>query len=173
MLNNNSTQIYPVYILSRVACEIYSQCMQAVPNETLGRLIGYRMEWQNQHYIKVIDWVAGSLDVSHIHAQFTTKGTRESELFLDERYGTQCQRPSEIGLFHSHPFGHDPHFSSTDYSTFLTFPYNEPGNVFILIDPLSGYFKVYIVVQNCHGTDQPKQLQQVSWICYFPSIVQH
>lgn len=168
---NLELTVYPVYILARVADEIYNECSRAVPNETLGRLLGYRLQWQDQNYVKIIDWVQGSLDVSHVHAQFTPNGTRESELFLDERYGISPERPCEIGLFHSHPFGHNPHFSGTDYNTFLTFPYNEPGNVFILIDPLSSYFKTFIVEKNsCSENNYNHQLRQIPYICYSPYI---
>lgn len=156
--------VYPVYIMGRVAQEIFDQCVQAVPNETLGRLLGYRLQWQGSDYIKIVDWVSGSLDNSNTHAQFTHQGIRECELFLDERYGNGTARPVEIGLFHSHPFRCEPHFSSTDMQTFLTFPYDQDGNVFILIDPLAYFFKVFVIASD----GQQKCLRQVSWICYSP-----
>ncbi len=161
-------QIYSVYILARVAQEIYHRCHSAIPQEMLGRLLGYRLQWEGKSYTKIVDWVSGDLDNSHTHAQFTLHGTRECELFLDERYRNISERPKEIGLFHSHPFGADPHFSSTDYQTFLTFPYNQLGNVFILIDPLSQYFKSFVVEENVETKE--KKLRQVPWIIYTPKI---
>jgi proteasome lid subunit RPN8/RPN11 len=158
--------VYPVYILSSVVSDILHQCQRAVPNETLGRLLGYRLRYKEVHYVKVIDSIGGTLEASHSHARFTPEGTRESELFSDERYGTDTKRPKEVGLFHSHPFGVEPHFSSTDDETFLTFPYNREGNVFILVDPLVSYFKVFIISQ-----ESKKTLQQVKWICYSPSVL--
>jgi len=61
-LNNDSIEVYPVYILSRVAKEIFLECKKAIPKETLGRLLGYRMQWKEKNYIKIVDWISGSLE---------------------------------------------------------------------------------------------------------------
>lgn len=159
-------RVFPVYILQRVVWEMYAKCKRAVPNETLGRLLGYRCSWQQNEYVKIVDWASGSLDSGRTHAYFTARGIRECELFLDEKYGTGADRPRELGLFHSHPFGCDPHFSSIDDQTFLTFPYDQEGNVFVLIDPLADFFKVYII--SCQ--DGEKKLLQVPWVCYTPKV---
>lgn len=163
-------EIYPVYILKRVAEEIQQECVRSVPQETLGRLLGKRFAWQNKRYTKIVDWVGGSLEQSHVHATFTKSGLRECECFLDERYGASPARPQEVGLFHSHPFGTDPHFSDVDYGTFLNFPYDEEGNVFLLLDPLTSIFKVFIVALKTSNDLSTKYLQQVPWICYSPRI---
>lgn len=163
-VQSEKNQIYPVYLLSRTVEEIYRCCSQAVPSEMLGRLLGYRYQWQGQMYTKIVDWVTGKLDNNITYARFTPSGTRECEIFLDERYGPGEDRPREVGLFHSHPFGSEPHFSATDYQTFLMFPYDQPGNVFVLIDPTSGFFKTFIVQQK----EQRKYLEQVQWVCYQP-----
>lgn len=160
-----SSEIYPVYLLEQVANEIFRQCQKAVPNETLGRLLGYRCLWKQRDYIKIVDWVSGTLEAGTTYAQFTLQGLRECEIFLDERYGTCNHRPVEVGLFHSHPFGVEPYFSSTDHQTFLTFPYDKPGNVFILIDPLSHFLKVFVIAIKETGE---KILEQVPWILYRP-----
>lgn len=160
----DSQFVSPVYILTRVAVEVFAQCQQAAPEETLGKLLGYRCEWQGQNYVKIVDWVSGSLDCAATYACFTPNGVRECEIFVDERYGAADNRPVEVGLFHSHPFGSDPHFSATDYHTFLTFPYDQAGNVFALIDPLSRYFKVYVI----EATECGKNLKQVPWVYYTP-----
>jgi hypothetical protein len=136
-----------------------------VPSETLGRLLGYRFEWQGINYTKIVDWVTGNLDSGATYARFTTDGIRECELFIDERYGLGNSRPTEVGLFHSHPFGSEPFFSLVDDQTFLNFPYDEEGNVFILIDPLAHFFKVFIIAKK---ENESKYLQQVPWICYAP-----
>ena len=154
--------IYPIYILARVALEIQEQCKKAVPNETLGRLLGYRCSYQGQNYIKIVDWIGGTIDAGYAFAQFTSQGSRECELYCDEKYCDTEMRPKEVGLFHSHPFNVEPHFSSIDYGTFLSFPYNHPGNVFLLLDPLSKYFKAFIIRPN------KNTLQQVSFIVYHP-----
>lgn len=161
----NQQETYPVYILSRVAKEIFLECQKAVPKETLGRLLGYRMQWQGKTYTKIVDWISAGIENSHIHARFTAQGSRECECFLDERYSESSARPKETGLFHSHPFGVDPHFSSVDYGTFLNFPYNQEGNVFILIDPIISVFKTFIVAADASGA---KNLKQVPCICYYP-----
>ena len=157
-------EVYPVYILSRVVLEIQEQCKKAVPNETLGRLLGYHCQYQGKQYVKIVDWVGGDLHINsgNAFAHFTMQGSRECEIYLDEKYRTQ-KRPIEVCLFHSHPFGSNPCFSSTDYNTFLSFPYNRPGNVFILLDPLSQYFKTFII-----SSEYPSSLQQIPWILYQP-----
>ena len=160
-------KIYPVYIMSRVVYSIFDQCKNAVPSETLGRLMGYRLQWQGHYYTKIVDWTSGSLESSSTFAKFTVNGTRESEFFLDERYLDTRSRPKEIGLFHSHPFGTNPEFSLTDYETFLSFPYDNEGNIFILIDPISKYFKVYKLTVTLQ---KEQKLIQVPWISYFPKV---
>lgn len=79
-------KIYPVYILSRVASEIYKYCNKGIPKEVLGMLLGYRLSWQGIQYIKIVDWVSGSLENSHIHAKFQIDGLQQAETFIDERY---------------------------------------------------------------------------------------
>jgi len=165
-MNKNAKQIiYPVYILARVVTEIFDQCKQTIPDESLGRLLGYRCAWQGTEYTKITDWVTATIDNGHAHAFFTQAGIQECELLVDERYGKSGQRPVEIGIFHSHPFGVEPYFSSIDKETFLSFPYDREGNVFILIDPVSLFFKVFIV-----SGRKDKELRQISWICYTPKI---
>lgn len=160
-----SPQVYPVYILQRVAAEIFHACEKAAPYETLGRILGYRYEWEGLSYVKIVDWVTGSLDHSHVHAKFTSPGIQECESFVDERYGNTELRPVEVGLYHSHPFHTDPHFSTIDEQTFLTFPYDREGNVFLLIDPLAHFFKAFVIASH---PSEPKYLKQVPWICYMP-----
>jgi proteasome lid subunit RPN8/RPN11 len=165
-MSEQPRRIYPVYILSRAAEEIFQKCRQAEPKETLGRLVGYRCTWEGIDYIKITDWVTGHLDSGNTYARFTPQGIRECEFFLDERYGDKENRPVEVGLFHSHPFNTDPYFSMVDQETFLTFPYDQAGNVFVLIDPLADFFKVFIIAHR----DGEKYLQQVNWICYNPRL---
>jgi len=154
--------IYSVYILQRVVYETLLLCKKSDPNEAIGILLGYKYQYKGKKYVKVVDWVTGKAYSSHAYAEFTPEGVRQYTTIIEEKYGGSENRPKIVGIFHSHPFGSNPHFSSTDYNTFLNFPYDAEHNVFVLIDPRSNYYKSYIVVSE----DGEKDLKEVDWIEY-------
>lgn len=158
-----SENIYPVYILHRVVYETLLLCKKSIPNEAIGILLGYKYQYKGKKYVKVVDWVTGKAYQSYAFAEFTPEGVRQYTTILEEKYGDAEKRPKIVGIFHSHPFGSNPHFSATDYNTFLNFPYDAEHNVFVLIDPKSNYYKSYIVVIN---DNNQKDLREVEWIEY-------
>ncbi len=158
-------KIYLVYILHRVVYETLLLCKKADPNEAIGVLLGYKYQYEDQKYVKVVDWVTGKAYQSHAFAEFTPDGVRQYTSIIEEKYGDSENRPKIVGIFHSHPFGSNPHFSATDYNTFLNFPYDTENNVFVLIDPRSNYYKSYIVVIDEKGM---KDLKEVDWVEYNP-----
>ena len=162
MRDPEEEDIYPVYILQRVVYETFLLCKKSDPNEAIGILLGYKYQYKGKKYVKVVDWVTGKAYSSHAYAEFTPDGVRQYTTIIEEKYGGSEERPKIVGIFHSHPFGSNPHFSSTDYNTFLNFPYDAEHNVFVLIDPRSNYYKSYIVV-NENGE---KDLKEVDWIEY-------
>ena len=155
--------VYSVYILQRVVQETKRVCKIADPNEAIGILLGYKYQYNGKKYVKVVDWVTGRAYQSHASAEFTPEGVRQYTSVIDEKYGDSENRPKIIGIFHSHPFGSNPHFSSIDYNTFLNFPYDAEYNVFVLIDPRSNYYKSYIVIKEGSGS---KDLEEVDWVEY-------
>ncbi|MHA1992152.1 MAG: Mov34/MPN/PAD-1 family protein [Candidatus Hodarchaeales archaeon] len=167
---SDNRPVYPVYILKRVVDQLVEYCKEETPIEALGILIGWHYQLPEPHskirFTKVTDWVTGEVDASHIGAQFTEKGISEYNMLLDEKYGKDRDGPNNVGLFHSHPFGFEPHFSTTDYSTFLVFPYNSEHNVFILIDPIpeDPFLKVFQLKRK----NNKLELIQVPWIEYSP-----
>jgi proteasome lid subunit RPN8/RPN11 len=167
---SDNKPVYPVYILKRVVDQLVEYCKEETPIEALGILIGwhYQLPEPQSHikFTKIVDWVTGEVNASHIGAQFTEKGISEYNMLLDEKYGKDRDGPNNIGLFHSHPFGFEPHFSTTDYSTFLVFPYNSEHNVFILIDPVpeDPFFKVF----QLKIIDNSLEMVQVPWVEYSP-----
>ncbi len=156
-------EIYPVYILHRVVYETIVMCKKAIPNEAIGILLGYKMQHKGKNYVKVVDWVTGKANQSQVFAEFTPEGVRQYTTLIDERYGESENRPRIVGIIHSHPFGSNPHFSGTDYNTFLNFPYDAEHNVFVLVDPKSGYYKTYMVLTN---EEKQKDLIEVNWVEY-------
>ena len=156
-------EIYPVYILHRVVYETILMCKKAIPNEAIGILLGYKMQHNGKNYVKVVDWVTGKANQSQAFAEFTPEGVRQYTTIIDERYGESENRPRIVGIIHSHPFGSNPHFSGTDYNTFLNFPYDAEHNVFVLVDPKSGYYKTYVVKIN---DENQKDLVEVNWVEY-------
>lgn len=139
-----NSSVLPVYMLERVARSVDRHCREAVPDEALGKLYGYREVCDGIRYVRVVDWATGEVDAGPTHARFTDRGVRQCALFLDERYGDSSSRPVEVGIYHSHPFGVEPHFSSVDRATFGSFPYDTEGNVYVLVDPVGEWFKVYV-----------------------------
>ncbi|NHJ41227.1 MAG: hypothetical protein FK731_14440 [Asgard group archaeon] len=160
---NSSENVYSVYILHRVVYETLLLCKKSIPNEAIGVLLGYKHQYKGKKYVKVVDWVTGKAYQSHAFAEFTPEGVRQYTTIIEEKYGDAIERPKIVGIFHSHPFGSNPHFSATDYNTFLNFPYDAEHNVFVLIDPKSNYYKSYIVVIN---EDNQKDLKEVDWVEY-------
>lgn len=159
--------IYPVYLTSRVLRELVSFCSSNVPKEALSFLLGKRVRSRIDsriQFTKVTDWVTGSVESTHISANFTTEGLKQANNYLDDKYGKNREKndelPTIIGIVHSHPFGTEPEFSHTDLNTFLNFPYNAEGNVFILIDPVPQipFVKVYKIING--------SLIHVPWIEY-------
>jgi len=161
----DQNEIYPVYILTRVVNETIRMCKDEAPNEAIGILLGYKMQYNGKKYVKVVDWVTGKSNRSNISAKFTLEGVRQYTSYIDEKYQDAETRPKIVGIIHSHPFGHNPHFSGTDYNTFLNFPYDAEHNVFVLVDPLASYYKSYIVVKDEKGK---KDLEEVDWVEYYP-----
>lgn len=158
-------EIYSVYILSRVVNETIRMCKEGAPNEAIGILLGYKMQYNGKNYVKVVDWVTGKAHKSNISAEFTPEGVRQYTSYIDEKYQGAEKRPKIVGIIHSHPFGHNPHFSGTDYNTFLNFPYDAEHNVFVLVDPIANYYKTYVVTKDETGK---KDLEEVDWIEYYP-----
>ncbi|HKZ43273.1 MAG TPA: Mov34/MPN/PAD-1 family protein [Candidatus Hodarchaeales archaeon] len=171
MIPLSDNAVYPVYILKRVVDQILDHCSTAVPREAMGVLLGWHCRLPNRtqdtRFSKVVDWVTGDASASHVGAKFTEKGIEEYNLLLDEKFGEdRPSGPFNIGIFHSHPFGKEPHFSSTDYSTFLSFPYNAENNVFVLVDPVpkTPFFKVF-QIKTVSGK---REVSQVQWVSYSP-----
>ncbi len=164
--------VYPVYIFERTCKDIFNYCVEKAtgdsPREALGVILGFRRSWQGENYIRVTDWATGRVEATIAHARFTPEGILEYRLALHDRYGTNPHSPRIVGLWHSHPFGGDPHFSSTDLRTFFNTPYCAEGNVFFLIDPLSRIFKVYML--RPRSDESGLQLEQVDWCTYRPSV---
>jgi proteasome lid subunit RPN8/RPN11 len=170
--SHSSTIIYPVYISERVCKAIFNYCLteasKALRREALGVILGFRRIWEGEKYIRVTDWATGRVEASIAHARFTPEGILEYRIALHDRYGNNPHSPRVVGLWHSHPFGGDPHFSSTDLHTFFNTPFCAEGNIFFLIDPISRIFKVYMLRPR---SDEPGlQLDQVEWCTYHPSV---
>ncbi|MFW9985325.1 MAG: Mov34/MPN/PAD-1 family protein [Candidatus Odinarchaeota archaeon] len=171
-VTSNKLTVYPVYIYWRTCKQIFDFCLQEAkhqpPREALGVILGFRRSWQGVNYIRVTDWATGRVEASIAYARFTPEGILEYRLALHDRYGANPHTPRVVGLWHSHPFGGDPHFSSTDLRTFFNTPFCAEGNVFFLIDPFSRIFKVYML---CPRPEEPGlQLEQVDWCTYQPSV---
>lgn len=163
----NDQKVYPVYFLKRAYHLMRWHVKKALPKEALGALIGWRCYYQSQNFVKIVDVVSGEVEASTAHAQFTKNGILDYTTFLDERYGRNVsERPRLVGLYHSHPFGHDPHFSGIDLNTFFNFPYNEPGNVFFLLDPLINATKAFVLRKS--QNDGTFLLEQVPYVVYYP-----
>jgi proteasome lid subunit RPN8/RPN11 len=161
-----------VYVDWRSYCDIFRYCRQQArhqpPREALGVILGFRRSWLGTKYVRVTDWATGRVEASSAYARFTPEGILEYRLALHDRYGANPHTPRVVGLWHSHPFGGDPHFSSTDLRTFLETPFHAEGNVFFLIDPISRIFKVYMLRASADGDSL--QLERVDWCTYRPAV---
>ncbi len=171
-LKNRVNIVFPVYIYNRTCREIFNFChkeaIRQPPREALGVILGFRRSWQGENYIRVTDWATGRVEASMAYARFTPEGILEYRLALHDRYGHNPHTPRVVGLWHSHPFGGDPQFSSTDLRTFFNTPFCAEGNIFFLIDPLSRIFKVYML--RPRPDEVGLQLEQVDWCTYHPSV---
>ena len=156
--------IYPVYILSRVVQGIKEHCKKEVPKEALGVLVGYKRQYKGKLFTKVIDWATGRVTSSSVFAKFDYEGILDYRLFIKERYGDK-KAPAVVGIYHSHPFGHIPDFSATDFELFFTPVYASVGNVFVLVDPTIDVFRVFTFQKNQEGEIT---FQEVDWCEYEP-----
>ncbi|MBI4615045.1 MAG: Mov34/MPN/PAD-1 family protein [Planctomycetes bacterium] len=163
MFAHESTRVARVYVLSRVAREIQEHALSAAPDEAMGKLYGYRRTFQGVRYVRVTERATAPCDTGPAHGRFTPEATRACEEWVATRYEGSRDRPREIGVYHSHPFGAEPHLSSTDQETFLSFPYDEPGNVFLLSDPTAGWLKAHVVSDR----EGERVLEEVPWVEYW------
>ncbi len=165
-------KIYPVYVYERTCQDIFNFCLREAqrrpPREALGVILGFRRQWQGTKYVRVTDWATGQVESSMTYARFTPEGILEYRLALHDRYGSNPHTPRVIGLWHSHPFGGNPQFSSTDINTFFRTPFCAEGNVFFLIDPLSRFFKVYMLRRS--SEKDVLRLERVEWCTYQPKV---
>ena len=170
--STNDGLIYPVYINSRVVVELLDFCKETYPKEALAFLLGVKSIYkgdQKTDFTRVVDWVTGSVNSTHISANFTSEGLQQANAYLDDKFGKEREKnpaiPKIVGIVHSHPFGFEPHFSTTDLDSFLNFPYDASGNVFILIDPVptNPFFKVFKLIMS---DTSDKILQHVPWMEY-------
>ncbi len=150
----------PVYILRSVVDGVMAFCRRRVPHEALGVLVGTRCTHEGNRYVRVTDWATGSVSSGPVHAEFLERGVVEYNIELDEKYGPE-RRQRIVGVFHSHPFGERPALSERDIETFTAFPYATEGNVFVLVNPLSGHFLVYV-------WDRERGLVETEWVEYAP-----
>ena len=149
----------------RVVDEVTEFCRRQAPSEALGVLVGHRCQYEGQRYVRVVDWATGTVDASASHARFTPEGVAQYHVELDEKYGADRAGPHVVGIFHSHPFGGEPQLSATDLATFGEFPYAAAGNVFVLVNPLSGHFLVF-------QRDEAGELRERSWTEYEPRAIE-
>jgi len=156
---------HSVFILARVVDEVLAFCRGQEPNEGLGVLVGERCQHEGRRYVRVTDWATGTVDAGPAHAEFTPEGVVEVHVELDERYGAERTRPQIVGVFHSHPFGGEPSLSGRDLATFGSFPYDAEGNVFVLVNPLSGHFLVF-------QRDGAGALVEQEWTEYAPQAAE-
>ncbi len=133
-----------------------------MPDEAVGKLYGYRRRWEGTDYVRITDSATAPCDTGPAHGRFTPEATRICQERIDARYRGRPDRPREVGVYHSHPFGSEPFFSSTDRETFLSFPYDTPGNAFVLVDPTDRWFKVYVV----RADGGARRLVEVPWVEY-------
>lgn len=164
-MNEENAIVYPVYILSRVVHGIKEHCKKENPKEALGVLIGYKKQYKGKFFTKIIDWATGRVSSSSVFARFEYEGILDYRLFIKERYGENKGAPYIVGIYHSHPFGHTPNFSSTDFELFFTPIYASIGNVFILVDPIIDAFRVYTFIKN---NENEITFQEVEWCEYEP-----
>lgn len=165
MSAKDNTNVFPVYILSRVVQGIKNHCRNEVPKEALGVLIGYKRQYKGKHFTKIIDWATGRVDSSSVFAKFTREGVIDYRLFIKERYGNK-NAPKVVGIYHSHPFGHTPEFSAIDFDLFFTPVYTSVGNVFILVDPIIDAFRVFAFSKN--NNEKKISFTEVDWCEYEP-----
>ena len=86
----NEGLIYPVYINSRCITEIVKFCKDTYPKEALAFLLGVKSVYKGDkktEYTRVVDWVTGSVDSTHISANFTSEGLQQANAFLDDKFG--------------------------------------------------------------------------------------
>jgi len=165
---SGSGTVYRAYVLRRVVQELFRFADESRPCECIAVLVGWRCQHADQRYVKVVDWATGEAECSRVRAEFTERGVSQYTTFLRERYGDGESRPRIVGIFHSHPFGHEPFFSSLDERTFLGTIYSAQGNVFALCDPLSRYFKVFAIA-GPWGERGVAALEEVAWVEYEPT----
>ena len=160
--------VVPLYVAADVVASFLDYSEDCAPTEAMGLLFGFRYQWQGIPYTRVVHWEAGTGE----HA--TSGGARLSadEIVTIrnrvEARGGEKELGRVVGICHSHPFGVAPVPSPTDHATFCSFPYNFPGNAFLLVDPLVPAVRWYVIqleeASGGEGTHAERSLVPAAWV---------
>ena len=152
--------VYPVYVRAAVVSTFLAYSRQQAPAEAIGLLFGFRRQWQGIPYTQVAHWEPGTAaNTSAASGRLDAGEIRAIRNRVDE-YSQDAGKL--VGVCHSHPFGGPLDLSCVDRDTFLSFPYNLPGNVFLLADPTVPDVRWYRIR---HGADGgPRKLDLTSWV---------
>lgn len=152
--------VAPVYVYRSLVQDFLDVCAEFAPKETVGFLFGERLQWRGRRYAVVHRWVPGfGLSAERTGARLTALEISAIRNRIDGEEDDDDSL-SLLGIAHSHPFGVVTDLSSTDNNTFLSFPYNYEGNVFMLGDPGIGMVRWYCI----RKADAGNILDECDWV---------
>ena len=123
-----------VYIRKGALAEAIEQAKKAVPDETIGFMLGKVREWNERTYVVIERLVTAETDST----KTTTKFKMES---LGKVAGEIRDDEVIIGWYHSHP-GYGCFLSEIDIMTHAQ-QFYKPYNVALVIDPVKNEWKFF------------------------------
>jgi 26S proteasome regulatory subunit N11 len=132
---------YQVHSFDYVLDRIYLECRKALPNETIGFLVGMYCRWKDEYFTLIDDFIPVGGTSSEYHVIMDTESIASAIQKLEKKYNDG--RHSIVGWYHSHP-GYGVFLSDIDVKSQITF-FNQPHHVALVLDPIRnefGFFKL-------------------------------
>jgi len=129
-----------VHVFDHVFREIFHLCKNAVPNETVGFLIGdvyYKDETRKEKYVLIEGYVPLPGEEKRTTVHVDRRKLAQVAYTLRQKYPNKII----VGWYHSHP-GHGVFLSEDDITTQL-YLFPEDYHVALVIDPISRDFAFF------------------------------
>lgn len=148
LVHSTSQEPFEVYLKLESLNGMQRVCKEALPNETIGLLVGSHNVSRGFHYTIVDGFLVGETKSSRISVEFESGAMGPLVAELRTRYPGSML----VGWFHSHP-GYGCFLSHTDLVTQRSY-FREEYHAALVIDPIKGVFDIFKLHDDSQGYRQ-------------------
>jgi len=124
--------IYDVYIEKECLIKAVKHCIESLPNEAIGFLVGTPYIWKGKIYSYVNGAIAGRAKSTSVHVEFDDNALGDVVKEFKKLYNSS--KYMLIGWYHSHP-SYGCFMSSTDINSHKN-SFREEYHIALVIDPV-------------------------------------